>query len=123
MLIEGWDNNQTNWPDALHWEEDNGKTEPKQESESKFKMLNNDQAENKGNNIEAEPKTSNIAQDKSEISTIMQGKLDGIDNSDRDEENSEKKLSSPNRWKEGGKPKSDWDYSAIIMGLLWGFKP
>ena len=86
-------------------------------------MLNNDPAENMGNNIEAEPKTSNIAQDKSEISTIMQGKLDGIDNSDRDEENSEKKLSSPNRGKEGGKPKSDWDYSAIIMGLLWGFKP
>ena len=81
-------------------------------------MLNNDPAENMGNNIEAEPKTSNIAQDKSEISTIMQGKLDGIDNSDRDEENSEKKLSSPNRWKEGGGNQSptgttlqsSWDY-------------
>ena len=123
MLIEGGDNNLTNWPGALLQEEDNGKTEPKQESESKFKMLNNDQAKNKGNNIEAEPKTSNIAQDKSEISTIMQGKLDGIDNSKRDEENSEQKLSSPNRGKEGGKPKSHQDYSAIIMGLLWGFKP
>ena len=36
----------------------------------------------------------------------MQGKLDSIDNSNRDEENSEQKLSSPNRGKEGGKPKS-----------------